>query len=191
MTVASIAERRSNPASPSWCAEGNSLPGRTRLKGSSMASGGLDELQPVPERVSDMTPVEPLERHVVRDPVSRGLDPFAEPGEVLDQEGRVCLSRGRERLLDAEMHLEPPGSEPHAAARRQLWRLLDLREAEHRPVEADGVLLLVRRHRELDVVQPYEPRPRLPHRARSLRAAGRAAAGAAHVAGARRLHRRP
>src|SRR5207344_2179969 len=117
-------------------------------------SGGFHQLQPVAERIADVTTVEALQRHVVRDAVPGGLDPSSEGLQVLYQEGRVRLPRRRERLLDTEMYLQVALPEPDAAARRQLRRLRDLLQPEDRAVEAPGRLLLTRWHRELNVVQP-------------------------------------
>src|SRR6478672_11562994 len=112
LMVASIAARRSRPASPGCCADGSAPSGRRRLKGTSIASGRLHQLETVAERIANVTAVEPLERHVVGNAIAGELDPLPKGLQVPHQEGGMCLAGRRERLLDAQVHLESLGPEP-------------------------------------------------------------------------------
>src|SRR4029079_12917940 len=60
-------------------------------------------------------------------------------------------------------HLEVAVEEPDTAARRELRRLVDLRESEDGTVEPHRGLLLARPHSKLYVVQPQQLRGVVPH----------------------------
>ena len=89
----------------------------------------------------------------------RRLEARAEPGEVVDDQARMRLPGGHERVLHPDVELLPAHPEPAAAARRERSRLRQLLEPEQRPVERPGRALTARRRSQLDVVDRRDRQP--------------------------------
>jgi hypothetical protein len=66
------------------------------------------------------------------------------------------LARRAEIVLDAQVKVQPAGAEPDTPSSRQRSRLGDFRLAEDGDEERSSALLLAARHRQLDVMQPFE-----------------------------------
>ena len=74
------------------------------------------------------------------------------PVKVVDQQRRVRLARGRERLLDTEMKHCRAGGEPAAAPDREDGWLYEFGHLEQSRVEGPCRVLAPARHCQLNVV---------------------------------------
>src|SRR5262245_31157718 len=127
------------------------------------ASG--EELDAVPPRVVHEEPRDARRLGGIR-PGGRHpslLEARRETLELLDgrdPQRRMRLGGCGEVVRHAYVQLLLADPEPHAAARREQRRLVDLREAEQLPVEPARGLLATRRRRDLDMVEPDDRRHR-------------------------------
>ena len=152
---------RSEPCRRTWttCAHGEVC---------STASGrGGEHLHAVAEAVAAVEAHEALHRLALgpEDLEACGGDrlrSLLQLGDRADQQRRVRLLRGDERVVDAEVdlrgHRAPvtgERAEPTSTTAGQRRRLVDLLQAERVAVEAARDVLLVPRHRDLDVVQQH------------------------------------
>ena len=112
----------------------------------------LEQLDAVAERVVDVALPEAVDAVAVADVDPGGRQAVAERVEIVDEQRGVGLAGRTEVGLDAEVHLDRSVVEPAAAARREVGRLGDVRDAEEPVVERDRRVLLARRHRQLDVI---------------------------------------
>jgi lipopolysaccharide/colanic/teichoic acid biosynthesis glycosyltransferase len=112
----------------------------------------LAELEAVPEGIGDVDAVDARERVVGRDADARAAEPRRQRAEVLDDQTRMRLPGGRERLLDADVQLGASRPEPAPAAGPQRLGLRDLLEPEQAAVERPGFGLAAARRGDLDVV---------------------------------------
>src|SRR5690349_3450248 len=113
---------------------------------------GVDELEPVPERVDC---VEPANADVGL--IDLGLDACRgerapQTGKVVDEQRDMRLPGGHERPLDAEVDRNARAREPATATRRERTRLGHLRQPEQPAVERARLVLAAVGDRELDVV---------------------------------------
>ncbi len=89
------------------------------------------------------------------------LQAGAQPVEVGGHEARVCLARGRERILDADVELLRARPEPAAAAGPERLRLEQLLQAQQAPVEGTCRALAAGGRYNLDMVDPRDRHPGL------------------------------
>src|SRR3954451_16147725 len=99
----------------------------------------LTELEPVAERVGGVEALRAGNRLVPLDGDALAGEPRGERVEVGGDEARMGLPRRHERLLDADVQLLRPRTEPAAAAARERLGLRQLLKAEQRPVERAGL----------------------------------------------------
>ena len=99
-----------------------------------------------------MEPFRTGDRVVERDLAPAVAQPVCERVEIVGDEARVRLPRGRERLLDADVQLLRTRAEPAAAARRKHDRLRNLLEPEQPAVEHPRLVLAAGGRRDLNVV---------------------------------------
>jgi hypothetical protein len=112
----------------------------------------LDQLDPVAERVVDMTSVASFDGLVCRDLVA-GLFCFRHhAGKVVDNESRMRLACWDEILLDAQMDLQASAFKPAAAARGQLRRLRFFNKPEDALIECPRLVFPPGRHRYQNVI---------------------------------------
>lgn len=131
-----------------------------------LARARRDELDPIAPGIADVE--SPLRRDLgivrppnldSRIPQSRGKS--IELGHRFDEEGRVCLDRRGERILDADVQLPRTAAKPAPASSCQKRRLRDLLEPEEVAVERTRGALAVRRSRNLNMVQPGDRAQRI------------------------------
>lgn len=118
---------------------------------------GLEELEPVVERVSAVEAVMAGELAVPGNRVARLLQPAGECGQPVDEHTGVGLAGRGERLLDAEVHLQVAAAEPAPAARGKHRWLVEFLHAEHIAPEGTALRLAVARDRELHMVDRQQP----------------------------------
>src|SRR3984957_20258878 len=120
---------------------------------------GLLELDAVAERVAGVEPADAGDLSVGRDALAPGCGQRRrEKVEVVDQQGRVRLARGRERRLHPQVQDGGAGTEPAAAPRGQDRRLRQLAHPEQARVEGSRRVLTPGRHRYLDMVESCDHR---------------------------------
>jgi hypothetical protein len=124
--------------------------------GGAQDDGGLEELQPVAERVVRVDAAETREVAVPGDLLAGRPEPLDQPVEVGDQDAGVALAGGAEVVLDTQVQLQATGGEPRATPRGEHRWLGDLGHPQDAHEEGPGGLLLAGRHGQLGVVQPLE-----------------------------------
>ena len=73
--------------------------------------------------------------------------------QVFHEQRRMRLPGGMKVHLHTEMQFQTAGGQPHSAARGQIGRLLQFRQAQQITVKAVRSFLLTVRHRELHMIE--------------------------------------
>jgi hypothetical protein len=114
---------------------------------------GLEQLDPISERIGDVRSSVPGKR-LVLDHVAAGRTAALEQRlQVVDQQRRMRLSGGSEIVLDAEVHVGLSCGEPNPSPPRQILRLRLLGHPQDVPVERARLVFLPARHGELHVME--------------------------------------
>ena len=104
----------------------------------------LEELESVAEGIGGSEAVVSWELAVLGDRVARLSQPIRKLPQAVDEQARVGLAGGCERLLDTEVHLGVPAAEPAAASSREPLRFIELVHTEYARPECPALPLPVR-----------------------------------------------
>ena len=113
---------------------------------------GLEQLDPIAERVLGIKPAISRDLTVVDDRHTARHQPRSQRFQVIGQQGWVSPAACHGRL-DAAMQLLIPAGKPDAAAVSQAGGFFDLRQSKQLGIEASRCKLAPRCDRDLDMVQ--------------------------------------
>jgi hypothetical protein len=114
---------------------------------------GLEQLDAIPERVGDVSAVISRQRFIRVHRIPRTSASLEKSLQIDDEQRRVCLLRGLEIILDAQVNMSITRAEPRAATACEVPGFRFFSHAEYIAIEPTRVILAPTGHCELNVVK--------------------------------------